>query len=114
MHYYAKFAGYSARDKSSDSVPESAKKSLLIYAKYDLTFPLEYSLQVVKAFHDTGIAFEERVLPCGHYTTGETPFQYIDGWFMGSFVYRAFRDLAKEGAASASASEFEERELVLK
>jgi hypothetical protein len=69
---------------------------------------------VVKAFHENGIEFEERVLPCGHYTTGETPFQYMDGWYMGSFVYRAFRDLAREGSSSASAPEFEERELVAK
>jgi hypothetical protein len=40
-----------------------------------------------------------RVLPCGHYTTGETPFKYIDGWYMGSFVYRAFKALREEKAA---------------
>ena len=114
MHYYAKFAGYSAQDESSDRLSEWAKKVLLIYARYDLTFPYEYSMQVVKAFHENGIEFEERVLPCGHYTTGETPFQYMDGWYMGSFVYRAFRDLAREGSSSASAPEFEERELVAK
>jgi hypothetical protein len=38
----------------------------------------------------------------------------MDGWYMGSFVYRAFRDLAREGSSSASAPEFEERELVAK
>jgi dienelactone hydrolase len=109
VNYYSKFAGYSSGDNST----ESAKKVLLIYSQYDLTFPLEYSLQVVKSFHEHGIDFERRVLPCGHYTTGETPFQYIDGWYLGSFVYRAFRDLGREGAASGSAVETE-RELVLK
>jgi hypothetical protein len=84
---------------------------LLIYARYDLTFPYEYSLQVVKAFREHGIVFEEKLLPCGHYTTGETPFQYMDGWWMGSFVYRAFRDLAKEATASGVGVELE-RELV--
>jgi hypothetical protein len=39
------------------------------------------------------------MLPCGHYTTGETPYQYIDGWYLGSFVYRAFKALRKEKAA---------------
>jgi hypothetical protein len=72
------------------------KKALLIYANYDLTFPKEYSLQVVESFKQVGLNFEKRVLPCGHYTTGETPFQYIDGWYMGSFVYRAFKALRKE------------------
>ena len=72
------------------------KRVLVVYARYDLTFPLEYSLQVVDAFRRVGLNFEPRMLPCGHYTTGETPFQYIDGWYMGSFVYRAFRALREE------------------
>jgi hypothetical protein len=74
------------------------KKVLLVYANYDLTFPKEYSLKVVEAFTRIGLNYEKRVLPCGHYTTGETPFQYMDGWFMGSFVYRAFKYLRKEKA----------------
>jgi hypothetical protein len=82
--------------------PESGgpgKKALLIYANYDLTFPKEYSLKVVEAFRRVGLNFEIRVLPCGHYTTGQTPYQYIDGWYMGSFVYRAFKALREEKAA---------------
>jgi dienelactone hydrolase len=75
------------------------KKVLLIYANYDLTFPKEYSLQVVEAFTRVGLDFEKRVLPCGHYTTGETPFQYMDGWHMGWFVYRAFKALRQERQA---------------
>jgi hypothetical protein len=96
LHYYKKFASYSVPGISANEVTDTAKKMLLIYAQYDLTFPLEYSLQVVEAFNKYRIPYEPRVLPCGHYTTGETPFQYIDGWHLGSFVYRAFRDLARE------------------
>ena len=77
------------------------KRALLVYADYDLTFPREYSLQVVEAFRHAGLNFEPRVLPCGHYTTGETPFKYIDGWYMGSFVYRAFKALRAEGPSLA-------------
>ncbi|MDE3187710.1 MAG: alpha/beta hydrolase family protein [Acidobacteriota bacterium] len=80
------------------------KKALLVYAEYDLTFPKEYSLQVIEAFERVGLNFERRVLPCGHYTTGETPFQYMDGWFMGSFVYRAFKALRAEKAAGVTAA----------
>jgi hypothetical protein len=43
------------------------------------------------------------VLPCGHYTTGETPYKFIDGWYMGSFVHRAFKALRKEKALGAGA-----------
>ena len=100
VNYYSKFAGHSLADPiTGDS--EFAKKVLLIYAQYDLTFPLEYSLQVVKSFREHGIKFERRVLPCGHYTTGETPFQYIDGWYLGSFVYRAFKALRESSASVA-------------
>ena len=85
------------------------KRVLLIYAEYDLTFPREYSLQVVKAFREHGINFELRVLPCGHYTTGETPFKYMDGWHLGSFVYRAFKALREEKAAARSTETVEAR-----
>ncbi|MGB7547745.1 MAG: abhydrolase domain-containing 18 [Terracidiphilus sp.] len=78
------------------------KKVLLVYADYDLTFPREYSLQVLEAFQRIGLNHEPRVLPCGHYTTGETPYKYIDGWYMGSFVYRAFKALRKEKAEAAT------------
>ena len=67
----------------------------------------------LEAFKRVGLNFEKRVLPCGHYTTGETPFQYIDGWYMGSFVHRAFKELRREkaraaGAASQAVAETEE------
>jgi hypothetical protein len=84
---------------ASTEVDGALKKVLLVYANYDLTFPRKYSLQVVDAFTRIGLNFEKRVLPCGHYTTGETPFQYIDGWHMGWFVYRAFKALRREKAA---------------
>jgi pimeloyl-ACP methyl ester carboxylesterase len=89
---------------ASAEVDGLAKKVLLVYADYDLTFPKEYSLQVVDAFTRVGLNFEKRVLPCGHYTTGETPFQYMDGWYMGSFVYRAFKSLRRERANAAAAT----------
>jgi len=87
-NYYPKFAGEEAGG--------SQKKVLLVYADYDLTFPREYSLQVVDAFRRHGLDFERRVLPCGHYTTGESPYKYVDGWYLGWFVYRAFRALREE------------------
>jgi len=89
---------------ASDEVEGLRKKILLVYANYDLTFPKEYSLQVVDAFTRVGLNFEKRVLPCGHYTTGETPFQYMDGWHMGWFVYRAFKALRLETANSPAST----------
>ena len=66
------------------------KKSLIVYAKYDLTFLPEFSRQVVAEFEMYGLDHKVAVLPCGHYTTGETPFQYMDGWQLASFLRGAF------------------------
>src|ERR1700722_7853211 len=70
------------------------KKVLLVHATYDLTFLREYSLQVIDSFRRRGIDFVSKVLPCGHYTTGETPYKFMDGWYIGSFIYGAFKNLA--------------------
>jgi hypothetical protein len=77
----------------------AGKNVLVVYANYDLTFPKEYSLQVVEAFRRDKVRFESRKLPCGHYTTGETPYKYIDGWYLGWFVYRAYKALREEKVA---------------
>ena len=89
--YYPKFASAEAGGP--------LKRVLMVYADYDLTFPREYSLQVVDAFQTNGLDFERRVLPCGHYTTGETPYKFLDGWYLGWFVYRAYKALREEKAA---------------
>jgi hypothetical protein len=66
------------------------KKSLIIYAAYDLTFLPEFSRQVVAEFGRHGLDHKVVVLPCGHYTTGETPYKYMDGWQLASFLRTAF------------------------
>jgi len=73
------------------------RRVLVVHATYDLTFLREFSMDVLRNFDRCGVDYESRVLPCGHYTTGETPYKYLDGWYLGSFVYRAFRNLAKGG-----------------
>jgi dienelactone hydrolase len=86
------------------------KRVLVVHARYDLTFLPEYSEQVLANFAAHGIDFVSKVLPCGHYTTGETPYKFIDGWYLGSFVYTAFRNLAREGSRPAGAAPIEEQE----
>ena len=56
MVYFEKFARYK-------------KKSLVIYADYDLTFLPEFSRQVVAEFARHHLDHKVVVLPCGHYTT---------------------------------------------
>ena len=103
ISYYTKFA--------SPEAGGPQKRVLLVYANYDLTFPLEYSLKVVEAARHSGLNYEVRVLPCGHYTTGETPYKFIDGWYMGWFVYRAFKALREEKAAGIDTAGALEEEL---
>ena len=66
------------------------RMSLIIYAKYDLTFLPEFSRQVVQEFARHGLEHKVAVLPCGHYTTGESPYKYMDGWQLVSFLRTAF------------------------
>ena len=73
------------------------KKTLVVHATYDLTFLEKYSLEVLHDFDALGVNYVSKVLPCGHYTTGETPYKFIDGWYLGSFVYSAFKELAAQG-----------------
>jgi len=64
------------------------KKSLFIYARYDTTFPLHFSKEVVKKARELGMDHKSVMLPCGHYTLGETPFKYLDGYHICSFLKR--------------------------
>jgi hypothetical protein len=73
------------------------RRSLVVYAPYDLTFIEKYSLDVLRNFDLHGVDYVAKVLPCGHYTTGETPYKYLDGWYLGSFIYSSFKRLAAKG-----------------
>ncbi len=71
------------------------KRCLVVHATYDLTFLRKFSLDVLRNFKDHNVDYVSKVLPCGHYTTGETPYKYIDGWYLGSFIHSAFKRLAQ-------------------
>jgi len=79
-----------------DRFAEHPKRVLVVHATYDLTFIRKFSLDVLENFDRVGVDYVSKVLPCGHYTTGETPYQYIDGWYLGSFVYQAFKALREK------------------
>jgi hypothetical protein len=65
------------------------KKMLLVYARYDLTFPLTLSKMLVAEFKNRGINPDVAVLPCGHYSTGVSPFKWIDGFILCRFLNRS-------------------------
>ena len=62
---------------------------LLVYALYDLTFPVHLSRNLVDAFRRAGIDHQLAVLPCGHYSTGKLPFNLMDGLMLCRFLNRA-------------------------
>jgi hypothetical protein len=59
-----------------------------IAARYDLTFPVDLSRNVIEETRRLGIPLDVAWLPCGHYTSGERPWVYWDGWKMASFFKR--------------------------
>jgi hypothetical protein len=65
------------------------KKILLVYARYDLTFPVRLSRMLVEEFRSRSIAHELTVLPCGHYSTGVTPFKWLDGLTLCRFLNKS-------------------------
>ena len=64
-------------------------KTLLVYARYDLTFPADLSRDLVREFRARGIPHQVSVLPCGHYSTGVAPFKFMDGAVLTRFLHAA-------------------------
>ena len=64
------------------------KKSLFIYARYDTTFPVRFSEQVIAKARELKLDHRVVVLPCGHYTMGEAPFKFLDGYHICKFLKR--------------------------
>jgi dienelactone hydrolase len=56
-----------------------------IAARYDLTFPVDLSQQVIAEVKALGIDLDVVWLPCGHYTTAELPWKAIDAWKIATF-----------------------------
>ena len=63
-------------------------RTLLVYARYDLTFPVDLSREIVEEFRRRNLPHESAVLPCGHYSTGVAPFKYLDGYLLTRFLLR--------------------------
>jgi pimeloyl-ACP methyl ester carboxylesterase len=63
-------------------------RTLLVYARYDLTFPVDLSLTLIDEYRRRGIPHDVAVLPCGHYSTGTAPFKFMDGYILTRFLHR--------------------------
>ena len=79
VHYMDRFAHCSRA---------SRKRSFFLYATYDTTFLPEFSRQVVDHIRERGVDHKLVVMPCGHYTLGESPFKFAVGYHICSFLKR--------------------------
>jgi hypothetical protein len=67
------------------------RQTLLVYALFDLTFPVTLSRMLVTEFKMRNVPHETLVLPCGHYSTGVTPFKWMDGIALCRFLNRSLK-----------------------
>ena len=82
------FGGRSVRGHTLNA-PAVNAKTLLVYARYDLTFPVDLSETPDRRVRDAaGSTHEVAVLPCGHYSTGYAPFKFLDGYILTQFLRR--------------------------
>jgi hypothetical protein len=57
-----------------------------VYARYDLTFPVDLSRIIVGEFGRRSLPHDVAVLPCGHYSSGLAPFKFMDAWVLIRFL----------------------------
>ncbi|MBI2832964.1 MAG: hypothetical protein HYX76_00885 [Acidobacteria bacterium] len=72
------------------------KQTLLVYARYDLTFPVRLSKLLIREFRRLDVPCEVAALPCGHYSTGVTPFKWVDGFVLTRFLRRHLVDAPRQ------------------
>ena len=72
-------------------LPAVRRPVLLISAKYDLTFLPDLSQIFISDVERHGVPADKKFLLCGHYTIGQSPFKYLDGWHIINFFRRHWR-----------------------
>ncbi len=64
----------------------TGKSSLLVHALYDCSFLPHLSQQVLDDYRELQIPHSALALYCGHYTSGEFPFNLFLGWRMCGYL----------------------------
>jgi dienelactone hydrolase len=67
------------------------RPALLISANYDMSFLPDLSRIFFDDCDRHGVPARKVILPCGHYTIGQTPFKYIDAFHIINFFRRLWR-----------------------
>ncbi|HMM78982.1 MAG TPA: hypothetical protein PKC65_03055 [Pyrinomonadaceae bacterium] len=66
------------------SLPERPQR--YIYTLYDLSFPVDLSRDTLAALRRHSVKHSRVAIPCGHYTLGEKPWVYYDGFKIVNFL----------------------------
>lgn len=64
----------------------TGKRTLLVHALYDYSFPPDLSLEVVQDYRDLRLPHSTFTLRCGHYTSGVFPFNVVLGCAMCRYI----------------------------
>lgn len=67
---------------------QPARPQRYIYTIYDLSFPVNLSRDVMNALRRHKIKHSKAAIPCGHYTLGEKPWVYLDGYKIIRFLHK--------------------------
>lgn len=62
------------------------RETLLVHARYDLTFPVDLSRRYLDEFTRREIPHRRAQLWCGHYSSGKTPFKFSVGYHLTRFL----------------------------
>jgi hypothetical protein len=65
------------------------RNSFMVYGKYDPTFLPELTAEMLDALHEHGANPKTLELPCGHYSLELSPFSYIAGYRMLTYLRSA-------------------------
>jgi hypothetical protein len=66
----------------------TGKRSLLVHALYDYSFPPYLSQEVLRDFRELQLPHSTFGLPCGHYTSGVFPFNVVLGYVICRYICR--------------------------
>lgn len=67
---------------------QPARPQRYIYTLYDLSFPVHLSRRTMQALKEHKIKHSKATIPCGHYTLGEKPWIYLDGYKIIRFLHK--------------------------
>jgi dienelactone hydrolase len=73
-------------------LPEMGRRPMrFIAAKYDLTFPLDLTKDVIAETRRHDLPLDVVWLPCGHYTLASMPWKAIDAWKIAMFMRKQLK-----------------------